>query len=102
LLDNAIRYTPNNGKVTTNIYLSLADMYLIVEDNGLGIPEEELELIFERFYRGSQTKTFGTGLGLSIVKEIAALHDATVEVESKTGKVSGTQFKVRFNRLIET
>ena len=96
LIDNAIRYTPTHGRVSAELYAEEGDACLIVEDNGIGIPENELNLVFDRFYRGNQNSDFGTGLGLAIVKEIATLHNATVEIESKNGAKSGTKFKVRF------
>ena len=101
LVDNAIRYTPNGGRVSAEIDVEDGETCLIVEDNGVGIPEKELNLVFERFYRGAENGDFGTGLGLAIVKEIAALHNATIELESKGAdlKLRGTKFKVWFNLL---
>ena len=102
LIDNAIKYTSNDGKVSAELYAEEGEACLIVEDNGIGIPAKDLKLVFERFYRGDQSSDFGTGLGLAIVKEIATLHNATVEVVSKSGddvelKSRGTKFKVNFN-----
>ncbi|MFM9836061.1 MAG: sensor histidine kinase [Methylophilaceae bacterium] len=106
LIDNAIKYTSNDGKVSAELYAEEGEAYLIVEDNGIGIPAKDLKLVFERFYRGDQSSDFGTGLGLAIVKEIATLHNATVEVVSKSGddveiKSRGTKFKVNFNLVAE-
>ena len=70
---------------------------VIIEDNGIGIPEESLERIFERFYRVDKShskETGGTGLGLSIVKHGAILHNARVNVESTLGK--GTKMELVF------
>ena len=98
LLDNAIKYTSDGGKVSAELYVEEGEACLIVEDNGIGIPEKDLKQVFERFYRGNQNSDFGTGLGLAIVKEIATLHNATVEVVSKTsGNKQGTKFRVNFN-----
>lgn len=93
LIDNAIRYTPNSGKVTISVFIVDARPCLVVEDNGTGIPRHEQEMVFERFYRGSQTTAFGTGLGLAIVKEIAILHNATIRMESSN---TGTKISVFF------
>jgi two-component system, OmpR family, sensor histidine kinase TctE len=106
LIDNAIKYTSSDGKVSAELYEEEGEACLIVEDNGMGIPAKELKLVFERFYRGDQSSDFGTGLGLAIVKEIATLHNATVEVVSKCGddvevKSRGTKFKVNFNLVTD-
>ena len=71
-------------------------MVLTVRDNGVGIPEESLERIFERFYRvdkGRSRKQGGTGLGLSIVKHVVSFYNGSVQVESKMGE--GSTFIVR-------
>ncbi len=105
LIDNAIKYTSNGGKVSAELYVEEGEACLIVEDNGIGIPEKDLKLVFERFYRGNQNSDFGTGLGLAIVKEIATLHNATVEMVSKSSdldsKTHGTKFKVNFNLVAD-
>ena len=75
-----------------------------MQDNGIGVAENEIEDIFKRFYRGKQSEEFGTGLGLAIVKEIANLHDATVKIQShtaseaKNGGIAGTKMTVIFPR----
>ena len=83
LLDNAINYTPEKGRVTLRI---LSDRFsgvlvLLVEDSGPGIPESERELVFQPFYRVLGTNVDGSGLGLAIVQEIATQHDATISIE---------------------
>lgn len=80
ILENAIRYTPENGKV--DIAISSSDAYIILEikDSGPGIPSEDLTRVFERFYRSASKDTNGSGLGLAIVKNIATLHDARIEL----------------------
>lgn len=77
LIDNAIRYTPSGGHVTCRTVVTEAIVVLEVEDDGIGISEEQAELVFERFYRVDDAGTEGSGLGLSIVQEIAAQHEAT-------------------------
>jgi len=76
LLDNALRYTPSGGHVTCRIIVNQATVLLEVEDNGVGISEEQAELVFERFYRVDDATTEGSGLGLAIVQEIAMQHDS--------------------------
>lgn len=80
LLDNAIRYTPLQGKVTVAVAVDAHLAKLMVEDNGPGIPAEEHERIFERFHRLPETMGEGCGLGLAIVREIVQAHGAEIEV----------------------
>jgi heavy metal sensor kinase len=96
LLDNAIKYTPNGGRVTLRVAREGAHAVLDVTDNGVGIPAEALPQVFQRFYRvdGSRSRELGgAGLGLSIVKSICAAHGADVEVRSTPGV--GSTFRVR-------
>lgn len=76
LVDNALRYTPSGGHVTCRIIANQATVLLEVEDDGVGISEEQAELVFERFYRVDDATTEGSGLGLAIVQEIAMQHDS--------------------------
>lgn len=76
LIDNAIRYTPAGGHVTCRILDDGSSILLEVEDDGIGITEEQAELVFERFYRVDDATTEGSGLGLAIVQEIASQHAA--------------------------
>lgn len=97
LISNAIRYNRPDGYVRVLTSSEGLTSELIVEDNGIGIPEEDCERIFERFYRVDRSRskeTGGTGLGLSLVKHIAELHHATISVESKIDE--GTVITVRF------
>ncbi|WP_408955912.1 two-component system histidine kinase PnpS [Natroniella sp. ANB-PHB2] len=93
LIDNAIKYTLQGGKVKVALYLENDEIILKVEDNGIGIPKEDLERIFERFYRVDKARTRkqgGTGLGLSIVKHIVRQYNGEIDVESKLEQ--GTKF----------
>jgi heavy metal sensor kinase len=95
LLDNAIKYTPEGGRVLVRTSAIDNKAILEVADNGLGIPAGALPHVFERFYRvekGRSRELGGAGLGLSIVKSICAAHHATVAVESREGE--GSTFRV--------
>jgi heavy metal sensor kinase len=98
LLDNAIKYTPENGFIQLSVNCLNQQAILEVSDNGIGIPAEALPHVFERFYRvdPSRTNNAGSaGLGLSIVKSICSAHGAEVEVQSALRK--GSCFRVKFN-----
>jgi len=97
LLDNAIRYTQQGGQVTVRVTAGTNAVVLSVEDNGPGIPEQERERVFERFYRVLGTGTEGCGLGLSIVREIALSHRAEVTLAAGAGG-RGTVARVAFPR----
>ncbi len=88
LIDNAIRYTLAGGIVTLRLALSSDSVTIDVEDNGIGIPEGERDLVFERFYRVLGTGSEGSGLGLAIVREITELHHGSVVlIPAATGAV---------------
>jgi heavy metal sensor kinase len=96
LLDNAIKYTPNGGKVLLKISRNSHEAILEVADNGVGIPPEALPHMFKRFFRVDDSRSReqgGAGLGLSIVKSICNAHGAEVEVKSTPGE--GSRFRVR-------
>jgi two-component system sensor histidine kinase TctE len=97
LLDNAIRYTQHGGHVTVRVTTGTDAVVLSVEDNGPGIPEQERERVFERFYRMLGTGTEGCGLGLAIVREIALSHRAEVKLAAGAGG-QGTVARVVFPR----
>jgi len=91
LIDNAVKYTPESGRLTINTSSEDSNVNLEISDTGIGIPKENLNRIFERFYRVDKTrsrKLGGTGLGLSIVKHIAIIHNGKIDVESEVGKGS--------------
>ncbi len=102
LCDNAIRYNKNGGSVTITVQQTETEVQLFVKDTGVGIPLEEQDRIFERFYRVNHSRSKdieGTGLGLSIVKHGVKLHHATILVESEPEK--GTQFCITFPKKTE-
>ncbi|MDA2918706.1 ATP-binding protein [Desulfobacterota bacterium AH_259_B03_O07] len=97
LVDNAVKYTPEGGTIGANASNQDSSIKIEIFDTGMGIPRENLQRIFERFYRVDKTRSRqmgGTGLGLSIVKHIANIHGAQIDVESEVGK--GTKFIINF------
>jgi two-component system, OmpR family, sensor kinase len=89
LLDNAVNYTPEGGKVTVTAREKNGWAELEVSDTGVGIPEDQLPLIFERFHRADPSRaTGGIGLGLSIARQVAEAHGGKIEVESTPGEGS--------------
>jgi two-component system, OmpR family, sensor kinase len=96
LIDNAIKYTPSGGTVKISIREDGGEAFFSVADTGMGIPEEEREKVFQRFYRSPEARSGaqgGSGLGLAIVKSIAEAHGGIVSVES--GPEQGSLFTVR-------
>jgi two-component system phosphate regulon sensor histidine kinase PhoR len=95
LIDNAVKYTPENGKVDVRVSRENSHILTEISDTGIGIPKEHLPRIFERFYRVDKTRSRnlgGTGLGLSIVKHIVIMHGGKIEVHSEEGK--GSRFSI--------
>lgn len=91
LISNAIKYTPENGSVTLEVNESEARCLVSISDTGIGISQEELPHIFERFYRTDKSrnrKTGGTGIGLTIAKSIVEAHGGSIDVESAVGNGS--------------
>lgn len=94
LVDNAIRYTPPGGEVSVRVRCGPPHR-VVIEDSGVGIPEDERELVFERFHRVLGTGASGSGLGLSIVRTIAGIHGAEVTLDVARAE-GGTRFTVIF------
>ncbi|WZL74753.1 ATP-binding protein [Clostridiaceae bacterium 35-E11] len=96
LVENAIKYTPEKGKVKVRIYQRYDNIFIVVKDTGIGIPKEDKHRLFERFYRVDKArsrKIGGTGLGLAIVKHIVMSFNGEIKVNSELGK--GAEFIVR-------
>jgi len=99
LVDNAAKYTSDGGRVILRTRRKRESIVIEVEDTGAGIPAEDLESIFDRFYRSDASRskeTGGFGLGLPIAKTIVDGAGGTIEVESEVG--SGTRFTLRLPR----
>ena len=96
IIENGIKYTPDGGKITVILKRMGRDAVLEISDTGVGIPQEDVAHVFDRFYRVDKARsrdTGGTGLGLSIVQQIVRLHAGSVTVQSEKGK--GTTFIVQ-------
>ena len=96
IISNSVKYTPNGGKI--NVYVGFVhnDAYVKIKDTGIGIPKDDLDKVFERFYRVDKArsrKLGGTGLGLSIAKEIIEQKNGNINVSSKVGQ--GTEVVIR-------
>ena len=95
LLDNAVKYSPDGGRVDISLAGQDDAPCIVVEDSGPGIPEAERERVFNRFYRVADTTAPGSGLGLAIVKAIAAHHGASVRLD-RSQRLGGLKVEVRF------
>ena len=100
LIDNAIKYTPDDGEVSVAVENTGEEIVCTVSDTGIGIPKEHQPHVFERFYRVDKSHsraTGGTGLGLAIVKHVAQIHKAQVNLESVVD--NGTRMRISFLRI---
>jgi len=103
LVDNSIKYTGEGGWVYVEMYRDGRDVYITVADNGIGMPENEMEKVFDRFYRVDKARareTGGTGLGLSIAKSSVELHGGNITVESREGE--GSLFRIKMPTVLGT
>ena len=99
LLSNAYKYSTHNKKIDIRLYKKMNNIYIEVEDQGIGIPKDQLQRIFEKFYRVDYKEGIsGTGLGLTVVKEIVEAHGGKISVSSKIGK--GSKFSITLNHQI--
>jgi heavy metal sensor kinase len=104
LIDNAIKYNSASGRVRVEVESKAEDVIVSVQDTGLGVSEEDLPFIFERFYRADKARSReagGTGLGLSIAKWIADAHGGSIHVDSTLGKGSTFHFRMA-RRLVRS
>jgi signal transduction histidine kinase len=94
LLDNAVKYTPRNGRVEVNLDSEKDFALLTVKDNGMGISPQDQPRVFDRLYRGDRSRSQrGMGLGLSLVKAVVKAHKGQVSLLSSPGR--GASFTVR-------
>ncbi|MFP4662241.1 MAG: sensor histidine kinase [Halanaerobiales bacterium] len=100
-VDNSIKYTPSGGNIELNVIDNQDTIKFVIKDTGIGIPEEDIPHVFERFYRVDKSRSDkkGTGLGLSIARWIIKQHDGEVRVESSPGE--GTKVTVSIPLVLE-
>ena len=99
IIDNAIKYSPDNSRLRIATYALKREIYVSIADSGQGIPEEDVAHVFDRFYKVEKAHTrspqTGTGLGLSIVKRIIDQHGQTITLKSAKGKGSTFTFTLK-------
>jgi signal transduction histidine kinase len=94
LLSNAVKYSPNGGLIEISAEIHSQDVVVAIEDQGIGIPEKDIDRLFERYHRGSNVSGIvGTGVGLYLVKMVVDLHGGSVAVDSQEGQ--GSRFTLR-------
>lgn len=102
IVGNAIKYTPEGGEVSINVSAETSNVILTIKDSGIGIPKDDLNHVFERFYRVDKARTRqmgGTGLGLSIADQIARAHDSEIEINSELHV--GTTVVIKIPKLLK-
>ena len=99
IIDNAIKYTKDDGEIKLSCYREDEYAFIVVQDNGIGISKDDLGHVFERFYRAdkARSRTVGTGLGLSIAKKIADAHNAEILISSEPDQGTIVNLKMSLN-----
>ena len=103
LISNAVKFSPELSTITVTIYLKYPFVIVMIKDQGIGIPAEEIPYIFEKLYRASNSKKIsvkGTGLGLYIASRILNAHGAQIQVRSKENEGTAFEIKIPINRRI--
>ena len=100
LIDNALRHTPEGGRITAATHREGNEVVVSVEDSGPGVPAADRVRVFERFWRGPEVQGEGSGLGLSIVQEIARVHGGEAGCEAPSGG-QGARFVIRLPQLAD-
>jgi signal transduction histidine kinase len=103
ILANAMKYTANGGHIHIEAHTTDEGVLISVSDNGMGIPEDDLPRLFERFYRVEKARTSdagGTGLGLAIAKEILDAHGGEIRVESVSGEGTNVHVLLPYESLL--
>lgn len=99
LLKNAVKYSPSDKLITVTLTDDEAGLYIEIKDQGIGIPEDEINMLFEPFFRASNAEEYsGTGLGLPIVKKAIELHNGAISVKSKLGE--GSTFVITLPHIV--
>ena len=99
LLSNAFKFTPEQGKITIRLREEETEVVLSVEDNGEGIPPENLASVFERFFTSGQSYAPGTGIGLHLTREFVLMHKGSIHVESEQGERTVFTVPVSYTHL---
>ena len=105
LVENAVKYTSEGGQVFVRVHTSADNLVFEIQDTGIGIAQEDMPRLFEKFYRGRAREArtrVGTGLGLAIVRSIAERHGGRVWVESEEGKGSTFYLQIPIKRQMES
>lgn len=93
IMSNAIKYSKNRGNVWVNIYKKDRNVEVIIKDDGIGIPENKQNVIFEKFIKADETRKLGSGIGLNLSKLLIDLHDGELDFNSKEGE--GSEFIIK-------
>jgi len=100
IVDNAIKFSNEGGKIYITVRNEDSKLHIDIRDEGIGISQEEIPYIFEKFYKSKlKQNDKGTGLGLMIARQVALRHDGSINVESTVGV--GTTFSFEFNECVE-
>lgn len=101
LLSNAFKFTPDNGLIEIKVRIKENDLVFIIRDNGIGIPEDEIEMVFDPFTKGSNNKLTSSGLGLYLTSKILKLHHGEIKVEVKNGTIFSFKLPLGKNHFRE-